>query len=442
MREQSIKYLRTASNELYCFFCQEHTIYYKKYEQNHWGEPCELAQNTVSNFTLCSNENQIFLLYHVNNGTIHISRTKNGRNWDDKTVFENQTAEGIESKFFMHADKNRLHLIYNILISKKDSIHSLMYTVLENGTWSKPSKIDTIVPFQKTPYFYSILNEHHIIFYYRKNETTVVSREILLEPYTIGTCNTILQLTLPCLDLCFLADENTIHILAILRGFFTCQLVYKNKRDAKLSSPRVLWEGPVSEGCTLFKLNSQLWFLWTYNGLPYYCTSDDNGISISNIHAYKEWFPKNPMKVEYYETKNKKDLILTELFTETDFKDSRVAILPDLKNDFYPIFSKTTIHAATTEDKSPEDNLSAAMQNKMQQYELFCAEKNAQIAELNANLSARSEELSQLNAQWIGRIRKMKEEKKKLSEKLAFYEGENERLKKTIQYLENKTKYF
>lgn len=440
MREQTVKYLRTPNNELFCFFYENNAIYYRIYDQNRWYEIHELAQNTIPCFSLCCGEDSIFVLYQLKDGTIHISRTKNGRNWDDKILFENQSCDPPYSNFFISADKNRLHLIYNV-VNKGTPMHTLMYTAFENGQWEKPSEIDKFYPFGKTPFFASALGKHHILLYYKSNEMTVCSREILLFPFTIGTLNTLIRTSYQCIDYSFIADENKIHMLYIIRGFFTCQVIYQFKQASRISPPCVLWEGSYCESCCLFKINNTLWFLWTAKSQPYCCTSDNNGKSFSHVTAYGKWFPKQPIKIEYNNiTENKKELILKEIYSEG--KGEKIAVIPDVYPDFFPRFLKNNIPSASENKNYKENELSLKLQQHTKQYEALLNERNLQIAELSKTLSIRSDEISTINMKWKNQVKKLKSEKEQLEQKLNFYMSENERLKKTVNYLDEKRKNY
>lgn len=437
MQEQSIKILRTKKNELMLFSHSDtnNSIVFKKYENTRWSYPQSIITNVDPFFSLCvSDDERIFILCRDKNGNIYLCRSDNDMLWESKVLLQNQREESIFSRFFISFNNNTLSLIYNIP-SRESKVHYLMNTSFVKGEWSEPEKIDEFIPFDKNPYIINCIKDNHIILYFKTSESTVNSREMLLSPTTLGNLNGIIQTSQICTDISILTTSEKIHILYTTRGMFSSQLVYKSKSEAKISTPRVIWEGQRCEGCILFKIKSRLWIMWISGGIVFYTISDDNGITFENPLRYKGEFCRHPTKVEYIDNCTFDGAEISEIYVDKE-NNNEIMIIPDLYSGFYSQNAQTQTLSQSSNNNYSSSDEGQRLKNKLALCEAQISEANTNIIQLSKSLAERGEEISIANAQWSSRYRALKQENEKLLSLISDLKSELDILQNPHNYTE------
>lgn len=268
---------------------------------------------------------------------------------------------------------------------------SLVYSVFRNGQWEKPYQIDRFLSLKQTPFLARRLSDAHIILYYRTGRNVLSAREMLLTPYTIGSVTPLIQTPTPCTDLSIINDTERIHILYIVRNMFRTQVVYQYKHTVAISTPRILWEDTNCENCLAYQENGRLILMWTANGQPFRCISENGGASFGAVERYMEKFPAYCIK--------------GELLGANDAALNAAECYGNGQHGFLPaVFAPSPLPEAPKAAKqAEEDDYSKA-------YTALQASHKKQIEEFSVLLEQRSDEIAAVNARWKTQLEKMEQE--------------------------------
>ncbi|MBR6542607.1 MAG: hypothetical protein IKT73_05315, partial [Anaerotignum sp.] len=298
------------------------------------------------------------------------------------------------------------HMIWHI---PTESTHTdaLVYSAFREGKWEKPYQIDRFLPMQKVPFFARRLSQEHIILYYRTGRNIICAREMLLEPYTLGSVTPLIQTPVPCADISIVNDNERIHMLYIVRGMFRTQVVYQYKYSSAISTPRILWEDNNCDNCLVCLQENRVILMWTVGGTPMRCVSENNGTAFGPAEKYTDPFPARCTKAELIGAEE------TPYNGTECYCDSQNGFLPAV----YPLFTPSaTPRTAKQSIRQPDMNKTyTALQESHRQ----------QVEELSSLLAQRSDEIAAVNARW-------KNQTEKLETELAALRKENEALKQTL----------
>ncbi|MDO4530711.1 MAG: hypothetical protein Q4C06_01910 [Bacillota bacterium] len=275
-----------------------------------------------------------------------------------------------------------------------------MYSVFRNGKWDTPYQIDRFLPMPGTPFLARRLSRAHIILYYRTGRTVLSAREMLLEPYTMGSVTPLIQTPVPCSDLSIVNDTEKIHLLYIVRGMFRTQVVYQYKHTSAISTPRILWEDSGCDHCLITLQNNRVILMWTVNGQPLRCISENGGSSFGAVEKYTDPFPTKCRKAELLGAEHAA-CNATECYFDPDQGNTPL---------IYP--SHTPQEAKTEPSEADYSRAFIALQKQHKQ----------QLEEMSALLAQRSEELAAVNARW-------KAQTEKLETALSRLQQENDALR-------------
>ena len=117
-----------------------------------------------------------------------------------------------QTRFFLLPTENAFHMIWHM---PTESTHTdaLVYSAFREGKWEKPYQIDRFLPMQKVPFFARRLSQEHIILYYRTGRNIICAREMLLEPYTLGSVTPLIQTPVPCADISIVNDNVSLSLI-------------------------------------------------------------------------------------------------------------------------------------------------------------------------------------------------------------------------------------
>lgn len=405
MQNPHVKYLKTK-NAFYLFYYEQGNIYCRHYAEEKWMPPYPIAERTAPVFSLCQYKEIAHLLYANNDGQLFMASSMDLKQWKHLPVAEEIQTKG-NTHFFLLPTENAIHLIYH-QPTESTGIDILVYNVYQNGKWEKPYQIDRFMPMQQVPFLARRLSKEHIILYYRTGKNVLSAREMLLEPYTMGSVTPLIQTPAPFSDLSIVNDNERIHLLYIVRGMFRTQVVYQYKHTSAISTPRIVWEDNGCDHCLIHIKNNRLILMWTVNGQPMRCISENSGTSFGVVEKYTDVFPARCMKGEL-------------LGADTDDYNG-TECYGDRQKGFLPLIASilpASVPQKTVSQPIPHDELSKAYTNLQESH-------RKQLEELSALLAQRSDEITAVNARWKGQT-------EKLEARLAALQKENEQLKQNIQ---------
>lgn len=391
MQNPSVKYLKTKKGYFYLFYYEHGNIFCRSFTDSSWSVPLKIAEKATPIFSLCQYEDMAYLLYSDGEGQLYLASSRNFSNWEHRPMMTS-IRNTSNTKFFILPTESAFHVISH-LPTESTGVDSLVYTVFREGEWEKPYQIDRFLPMQKTPFLAHRLSREHIILYYRTGRTIISAREMLLEPYTMGSVTPLIQPPSPCVDLSIINDAEKIHMLYIVRGMFRTQVVYQYKHTSVISTPRILWEDNNCDNCLAYLEGNRLILMWTVNGQPMRCVSENGGASFGPKERYTEKFPAYCMKGEFI---GEPPLQAAECYG-----DSRNGFLPAVfvstpvapKNDSPPKTKNTKTYTALQENhKQQLEELSTLLQQRSDEIAAVNARWKAQVEQLEAKLDALQKE--------------------------------------------------
>ena len=410
MQNPHVKYLKTK-NAFYLFYYEQGSILCRYYAAEGWTLPQKIAEKTAPIFSLCQYREKTHLLYTNVNGQLFMASTDDFSQWDHHSMAEELKSSG-NTKFFLLPTEDTFHLIYH-QPTESTGIDALVYTSFQNGKWEKPYQIDRFMPMQKTPFLSRRLSKEHIILYYRTGRNIISAREMLLEPYTMGSVTPLIQTPFPCSDLSIVNDSEKIHMLYIVRGMFRTQVVYQYKHTSAISTPRILWEDNNCDNCMVYLQNGNVILMWTVNGQPMRCTSETGGTSFGAVEKYTDRFPSRCLKAELIGAE-------TSEFNSAECYGEGTGFLPAI----YPLSAPSAAQKIIRQP-IPQPDYSKA-------YTALQESHRKQLEELSSLLAQRSDEIASVNARWKAQTEKLEKELTALRQENALLKLKSTKKKKSV----------
>ena len=410
MQNPHVKYLKTK-NAFYLFYYEQGSILCRYYAAEGWTPPQKIAEKTAPIFSLCQYREKTHLLYTNVNGQLFMASTDDFSQWDHHSMAEELKSSG-NTKFFLLPTEDTFHLIYH-QPTESTGIDALVYTSFQNGKWEKPYQIDRFMPMQKTPFLSRRLSKEHIILYYRTGRNIISAREMLLEPYTMGSVTPLIQTPFPCSDLSIVNDNEKIHMLYIVRGMFRTQVVYQYKHTSAISTPRILWEDNNCDNCMVYLQNGNVILMWTVNGQPMRCTSETGGTSFGAVEKYTDRFPSRCLKAELIGAE-------TSEFNSAECYGEGTGFLPAI----YPLSAPSAAQKIIRQP-IPQPDYSKA-------YTALQESHRKQLEELSSLLAQRSDEIASVNARWKAQTEKLEKELTALRQENALLKLKSAETKKSV----------
>lgn len=402
MQNPHVKYLKTKKGYFYLFYYEQGNIFCRSFSHDGWTVPQKIAERVAPVFSLCQYEDMVYLLYSGGEGQLYLASSADFSKWEHRPMMSG-TQNTNNTKFFLLPSEDAFHIIYH-LPTESTGIDSLVYNVFRNGQWEKPYQIDRFMPMQKTPFLARRLSRDHIILYYRTGRNILSAREMLLMPYTMGSVTPLLQTPSPCTDISIVNDNEKIHLLYIVRGMFRTQVVYQYKHTSSISTPRILWEDANCDNCLAYLEKGKVILMWTVNGQPMRCVSENGGATFGPAERYMDKFPGYCLKGELLGAQNDA-LNATECYG-----NARHGFLP-------AVFTPSPLPKEKTEPQQtiPQPDYAKA-------YTALQDAHKREMEELSALLAQRSDEVAAVNAHWRVQL-------EKLEAQLAALQKENEALR-------------
>lgn len=398
MQNPHVKYLKTK-NTFHLFYYEQGSILCRHYAAEGWTVPQKIAEKTAPVFSLCQYDERAHLLYSNIDGQLFMASSADLSQWEHRSMAEELHTSG-NTKFFLLPTEDTFHLIYH-RPTESTGVDALVYTSFQDGKWEKPYQIDRFMPLPKTPFLARRLSREHIILYYRTGRNVLSAREMLLEPYTMGSVTPLIQTPSPCADLSIINDSEKIHLLYIVRGMFRTQVVYQYKHTSAISTPRILWEDNNCDNCLVYLEKGNVVLLWTVNGQPLRCISENGGASFGTVEKVTEPFPAKCLKAELLGAE-------TEAFNSTECYGSGM-------DSYLPVLCPFL--APSTPQKQPQKANPQPEHSKA--YAALQESHRQQMEELSALLTQRSDEMAAVNARWKAQVEKLEAKLVKLKEENA-----------------------
>lgn len=390
---QSSYIVRSDDDLMYCFYYMEGSgVQSRIYENGRWSACSVLADASKPNYTVnISHDGKIYIFYQDSDNNINLCSNRNG-GWKMQRVLKSQHGTAPDIVFNAVIAENGLNLLYNVP-NEDGKSQTLVSQLLNNkGQWGKPNRIESCVPlprqiFQMQP----ITSGHGLVFYQTKTpETNIGYREI--DEGNVGGFNIFHTTTYPVTDYTFLTTNSAVHVAFIIKGMFSCQLIYRVKTGTAFSNPVVVWEGQKLENCLLAYVKGSLKIFFTAGEQLYVCGAENGNTKFTAPARYRNKFCQNPVKAVYLSVNqmDESDFYCREIYVDS-LCPWDVQILPDMYEDFYPVVRMSAVDEKKDEKSKGKytDELLAEISGLKKQLDLAqiqLLEKDKKIKMLMENL--------------------------------------------------------
>lgn len=305
----------------------------------------KILENCSNNFSVSlNNKGQIYILAQALNDNIVLGVLEN-TNSEIKLFNILKKDSNISNLTFFNPlfFENNVSLIFNSSISGNAKNNFLSVKTFLNGKqWTEAENIDIFSVAGNNTYEIQKLNEKDAILVYEKREKEVQLgfKEIIngkISPF-VQIHKTGYQLV----DFSFLATENEIHFIYILKNLFSSQVIYKRKDRYGVSAPSILYEGQKLRDCSVALINNELYCMYIGGSSLLYNISKDLGNSFSNTLSYKKSIPQDIVKAKFISNTAEKNIILNEVYT--DYKNPiNIQFIPEIYPDYITLNKENTV---------------------------------------------------------------------------------------------------
>ena len=381
-----------SDNNISLLYHENDCIYYSR--STHITNPVSVIKSVLPNFSAgISQEGMLYVFSYAPSSDIFISRLEND-SFVTKPILKLHSSP-YRQKISFYAKTDTLCIIAN---SSDNQLSSLMYFRLDKNGWSTPQRIDTVSSQYTPPYLSTVTSPNTIGLIYYLAPSTLIYRNVSMDPFEIGESVTISRSTLEITDISSVFHENTVHITYIAKGTFSTQLVYKTKTDTSTENVRVLYEGRKIDDCVIFSYNEKLFVMWKVNSVFMYTVSENNGHSFSTVKTMR-LSPDKYIKAEVVIHNFSNNFSASELFISS----SGNIILPSevslIKYSELNIADISEMQPAFSQPNSPYSS----------------ADK---IKELENQLKLKDEEITKLYSTASEKLTALKSENKSLTDSL------------------------
>ena len=322
MRTQNIKFLRTDDGRLFMFRYGGGSIYARILYKNMPSPSFRVIDNVSDVFSIWYCDGRVYLLCLSDEGaTLCLYANEK---WTAR-LLSGRTEDSFSKMSFLSLGDS-IHLVY--------SVNGGLYIRSGRGSrWSVPVKIDEAVPFSETPFYIGRENSRNVRIYYRTSDKDIKYRTLNLESGELSERLDLLSANMPCIDVSVLTEENETHILYLVKGPFSSQLIYKGIKNASSSKARIIWEGQLSGSCSLLKNDGRLYALIYDRTKCFAAFSDDSGHNFSAAKNLGIRTGDSCLKAEYTDFSGQ-SFCADEI--PTDISDFSFPVTEDIFPSFIP----------------------------------------------------------------------------------------------------------
>lgn len=382
MRTQNIKFLRTDKGRLFMFRYGGGSIYSKILVKGVPSSSVKVAEGVSPVFSVWNSDSMVYLIC-LSAGGVTLCLYRDGK-WVSR-ILSGKTEDEFSSISFLSSG-DTLHLVYSL---DQGVSHSLCIRSAKGDRWMAPVKIDDVIPFGETPFYIGRESRSTVRLYYRTTDRDIKFRIFDLTNGSISPCMDLISANMPCTDISVLTEKNESHILYLVKGPFSSQLIYKGINGTSPSKAKIIWEGQLSGSCSLLKNDGRLYALIYDRTKCFAAFSDDGGNSFSAAKNLGVRMGDSCRKAEY-----------TDFFENTFLADEIPTDISDftfpVSSDIFPAF----IPSEGIEERPAVRQMSAPASPQFRVPEGNINELNEKIKELNSLLNRRNDEIAAITASW------------------------------------------
>jgi len=366
------------------------------YLKGRWQAEKVIAKDCRENFTIHLEDDNLYLFCQDSDGDI-ISVTINASNDSivHKVMLKNQS--GQVSDVFLHpiVSEEGLSIIYSAIDPDDKSNCIMMRNNHNNGEWSHASQIDKCKPgdFEVQ----RISGKHMLLFYQKRTPDNVLGYKEVT-PDKQGNFNAYYTTNHVVSDNSCLTTDNTIHVIFVVKGMFSSQLIYRRNVTGEFSAPLLICEAKNIDRCLLFFVENTLYITFLTSGNLFICKSKDKGETFSKPARYLNKYCQNPEKAYYISQleQSESSMYLRQIYVDPSSAWD-VQLIPELFEDFFPLFTEVTDNNEPNDLNPGQADDLERLKNQIAQLQKHTFEKDMQIMELTQKLNERNDELADVN---------------------------------------------
>jgi len=344
-----------ADRLLAIYYSDTSGIVYRSFEGGRWGKATPIAPGAHSNFTVSIDRNgTLYLFCQEANGDVHLYRLRQGE-WKSRVMLKNPGNKQARLHIHPLLYDDGMSIIYNSVIGEGSAL--MLQSMDERGKWYPPERIDSYsqmggtgiadarlgADFSVVP----VAPDHALIFYARNAGEPAIGY-VEASPTRTTTFNTIYSTGSKIIDTSFLVTNDSLHVLLVVRGMFSSQLIYRKKSSASFSAPVVIAEGAQISSCLLMFVSGILYAYFMVGGQAgfgqesstqlAYSSSADVGETFSRAARYTNKFCAAPVKSTYisHVPMDEGGFFARQLYVDRN-NVADVQLVPDMYEEFLPI---------------------------------------------------------------------------------------------------------
>jgi len=402
-----------ADNRLYTFYHSESSgIALRCYEGGKWGKPSVVAEGAQDNFTVsCDRHGTLYLFAQDAEGDVHLHRLHNGE-WKSRLMLKNPGDRQAKLHIYPMVSDGKLSILYNST-GGADSGSLIMRGMDEFGKWQPPHTVDTYAP-GLLPFSVQMLTPEHALVLYAKSGSESCVGYVEAGPNRTTDFNEVYSTAGRIADTSFLATDNSLHALMVVKNQFMNQIVYRRKDDAGFAEAVVLAEGQQLGNCMLMYITNVLTAFFMSGGSLVFSSSDDHGRTFSAPVRYTNKLCAAPVKAAYISQipMDTRAYYLRQLYVDRN-NAADIQLLPDMYEDFFPAAAAPP--AVAPRQQANTEELTGKIiyyRDKLEVAEMLLAEKEKQMAKF---MHAAGEE----RAKFAQRVKALEAEVDALSQSAA-----------------------
>ncbi len=320
--------LINKNNEILSFYYGEgRTIYCKKLGSNNYPITSKIIQDVTDCFTVDIGPNkEIYVFCQNYNGDIILCKLEqNG--FKNKVLFKNKSEMPENILFYPIFFKGNMSLIYNT--PNQNNNFLAIKTLVGGKSWTNAENIDTFSTLPNNIFYMQKISQDNIVIAYQKKSKDIQIGYKQINNGTISDFVTIHKTGYQVVDYSFIAFDNIIHYVYIIKSLFSSQVIYRRKDENGVSSPIVLFEGQKIKSCNINILNNNLYCSFIVNSSLYYCQSEDFGSSFLGISKYRKPISQDIIKAKFISSYNFDNNYINEVYIDSK-NPLNIYMLPEI----------------------------------------------------------------------------------------------------------------
>lgn len=313
--------LKNSNNEiLYFYYGLEKSIYYTKYENGYLLDAVKIIEQVEDNFTVdFYKTGEIYLICQSLTGDIILCKEENGT-FIKRNIFKLDILRRYKTFFQTLVNDTDMTLVYNLPIENSRNELLVKKHIGYEQRWSDALNIDSFTPFNLSLFKTQKIKDDHMIVLYQKRERENILGYRELTQNKVTSFNIFHKTPNQIIDQSFLATNNSIHFLYVIKNIFSSQIVYRYRDENGFSRPFILFEGNKIRSCSLGIIKGVLYAFWVIGSNLFFVTSNDGGRTFSNTPKNNRLISLNSRKIDFISFNKTQDneFIFNELYVDTN----------------------------------------------------------------------------------------------------------------------------